>query len=145
MNTIEKTKHPPSGRTRAATTPCNPVLAGHSGFNSAPTPRVTPTFVHAVGRWPYYARGLGGDISATRTGGGIECGLIVGSSCAGRPGRGRSTKPAAAPDTLISAGLVVFRRRGSLGVDEVWLLVGDEEPIFADDENLITALRAAWR
>ncbi|WP_340682517.1 hypothetical protein LCL61_28105 [Amycolatopsis coloradensis] len=47
------------------------------------------------------------------------------------------------PETLSYSGISLVRRHGDHVVDEVWLPVG-EEPTFADDEALITALRTAW-
>ncbi|WP_046199830.1 hypothetical protein [Amycolatopsis keratiniphila] len=41
-------------------------------------------------------------------------------------------------------GISVVRRTEGEIVDHTWIPVG-EEPTFADDEALITALHAAWR
>ncbi len=49
------------------------------------------------------------------------------------------------PETVAYPGITFARLHRGYLVHKAWLPVGDEEPTFADDEALITALRNAWR
>ncbi len=51
----------------------------------------------------------------------------------------------APPETVTYPGITFARLHRGYLVHKTWLPVGDDEPTFADDELLITALHNAWR